>query len=139
MALLSARIFSVLKEMETRIHLLVYAPMSICSLFLIWHCYLYSILTFFLYITLHFWMQLFGVAYLGPFGHFLHLILDKIFKGKKDNKTVAKKVELSSFSSLLFCKIIYIFSMLELLNPSPFSSYSQSSVFKILSSNVTLL
>ncbi|KAJ0081008.1 hypothetical protein Patl1_09981 [Pistacia atlantica] len=34
----------------------------------------------------------FGFAYLGPFGHFLHLVLDKIFKGKKDTKTVAKKV-----------------------------------------------
>lgn len=37
-------------------------------------------------------MQLFGCAYLGPFRHFLHLILDKIFKGKKDTSTVAKKV-----------------------------------------------
>jgi len=37
-------------------------------------------------------MQIFGAAYLGPFGHFFHLILDKIFKGKRDSKTVAKKV-----------------------------------------------
>jgi len=28
-------------------------------------------------------MQLFGAGYLGPFGHFFHLILDKIFKGGK--------------------------------------------------------
>ncbi|KAL6197905.1 hypothetical protein ACLB2K_027697 [Fragaria x ananassa] len=42
---------------------------------------------------------LFGVAYLGPFGHFLHLILDKIFKGKKDNKTVAKKVLVEQLTS----------------------------------------
>ncbi|CAB4306507.1 unnamed protein product [Prunus armeniaca] len=35
--------------------------------------------------------KLFGAVYLGPFGHFLHLLLDKIFKGKKDSKTVAKK------------------------------------------------
>ncbi|ONI10479.1 hypothetical protein PRUPE_4G049900 [Prunus persica] len=34
---------------------------------------------------------LFGAVYHGPFGHFLHLLLDKIFKGKKDSKTVAKK------------------------------------------------
>lgn len=37
-------------------------------------------------------MQLLGFVYLGPFGHFLHILLDKLFKGKKDSKTVAKKV-----------------------------------------------
>lgn len=37
-------------------------------------------------------MQLLGFAYLGPFGHFFHMLLDKLFKGKKDSKTVAKKV-----------------------------------------------
>jgi len=41
-------------------------------------------------------MQLFGAGYLGPFGHFFHLILDKIFKGKRDTKTVAKKVKLQT-------------------------------------------
>ncbi|KAL8469012.1 hypothetical protein ACS0TY_032000 [Phlomoides rotata] len=35
---------------------------------------------------------IFGAAYLGPFGHFFHILLDKLFKGKKDTKTVAKKV-----------------------------------------------
>ncbi|KAJ0791522.1 hypothetical protein HanOQP8_Chr01g0006451 [Helianthus annuus] len=35
---------------------------------------------------------LFGCAYLGPFGHFYHTLLDKLFKGKKDNATVVKKV-----------------------------------------------
>nr|XP_043610439.1 peroxisomal membrane protein PMP22-like [Erigeron canadensis] len=35
---------------------------------------------------------LFGCAYLGPFGHFYHLLLEKLFKGKKDSSTVAKKV-----------------------------------------------
>uniref|UniRef100_A0A803QW31 Peroxisomal membrane protein PMP22 n=1 Tax=Cannabis sativa TaxID=3483 RepID=A0A803QW31_CANSA len=39
---------------------------------------------------------IFGVAYLGPFGHYLHIILDKIFKGKRDTKTVAKKVSHST-------------------------------------------
>uniref|UniRef100_M8CMX9 Peroxisomal membrane protein PMP22 n=1 Tax=Aegilops tauschii TaxID=37682 RepID=M8CMX9_AEGTA len=34
---------------------------------------------------------IFGFAYGGPFGHFLHKVLDYIFKGKKDTKTVAKK------------------------------------------------
>lgn len=44
-------------------------------------------------------MQLFGFAYLGPFGHFLHMLLDKMFKGKKDTKTVAKKVVLEQLTS----------------------------------------
>ncbi|XP_066329895.1 peroxisomal membrane protein PMP22-like isoform X3 [Miscanthus floridulus] len=35
--------------------------------------------------------MLFGFAYGGPFGHFLHKILDYIFQGKKDTKTIAKK------------------------------------------------
>ncbi|XP_021598496.1 peroxisomal membrane protein PMP22 isoform X2 [Manihot esculenta] len=42
---------------------------------------------------------LFGFAYLGPFGHFLHTILDKMFKGKKDTNTVAKKVALEQLTS----------------------------------------
>nr|GMD91729.1 peroxisomal membrane protein PMP22-like [Ipomoea batatas] len=47
----------------------------------VWYCNLQSELV----------SQVFGFAYLGPFGHFLHILLDKIFKGKKDTKTVAKK------------------------------------------------
>uniref|UniRef100_A0A5B6YP68 Putative Peroxisomal membrane protein n=1 Tax=Davidia involucrata TaxID=16924 RepID=A0A5B6YP68_DAVIN len=42
---------------------------------------------------------LFGFAYLGPFGHFFHILLDKLFKGKKDSKTVAKKVVLEQLTS----------------------------------------
>ena len=42
---------------------------------------------------------IFGAAYLGPFGHFFHLILDKIFKGKRDSKTVAKKVLIEQLTS----------------------------------------
>ncbi|KAL2495412.1 Peroxisomal membrane protein PMP22 [Forsythia ovata] len=42
---------------------------------------------------------IFGAAYLGPFGHFFHIFLDKIFKGKKDKKTVAKKVVLEQLTS----------------------------------------
>ena len=37
-------------------------------------------------------MQLYGFAYSGPFGHFLHKLMDIIFRGKKDNQTIAKKV-----------------------------------------------
>ncbi|GMN36359.1 hypothetical protein TIFTF001_005954 [Ficus carica] len=51
--------------------------------------------------------KVFGAAYLGPLGHFMHKLLDKIFKGKKDSKTVAKKVlleqlTLSPWNNLLF-------------------------------------
>ncbi|KAL5571642.1 hypothetical protein UlMin_021239 [Ulmus minor] len=35
---------------------------------------------------------LFGAAYLGPSGHYFHNLVDKLFKGKNDTKTVAKKV-----------------------------------------------
>ncbi|XP_028755204.1 peroxisomal membrane protein PMP22-like [Neltuma alba] len=50
---------------------------------------------------------IFGAAYLGPLGHFYHLVLDKIFRGKKDSKTVAKKVlieqlTVSPWNNLLF-------------------------------------
>lgn len=37
-------------------------------------------------------LQLYGFAYGGPFAHFLHKFMDIIFKGKKDQKTVVKKV-----------------------------------------------
>ncbi|KAB1200076.1 Peroxisomal membrane protein PMP22 [Morella rubra] len=43
--------------------------------------------------------KLYGFAYAGPFGHFLHKLMDKIFKGKKGNKTVAKKVILEQLTS----------------------------------------
>ena len=42
--------------------------------------------------TKQFDSQLYGFAYSGPFGHFLHKLMDKIFKGNKGNDTVAKKV-----------------------------------------------
>ncbi|KAM7263051.1 hypothetical protein ACFE04_000734 [Oxalis oulophora] len=59
---------------------------------------------------------LFGAFYLGPFGHFLHKALDKIFKGKSDNKTVAKKVLLeqltaSPWNNLMF--LIYYGAVVE--------------------------
>ncbi|KAM7500981.1 hypothetical protein LguiA_025395 [Lonicera macranthoides] len=51
--------------------------------------------------------QLFGFVYLGPLGHYFHIMLDKIFKGKKDTKTVAKKVvveqlTISPWNNLMF-------------------------------------
>ncbi|GAA0165181.1 hypothetical protein Leryth_021721 [Lithospermum erythrorhizon] len=42
---------------------------------------------------------IFGCAYLGPFGHFFHMLLDRLFKGKKDTTTVAKKVVLEQLTS----------------------------------------
>ncbi|XP_020530121.1 peroxisomal membrane protein PMP22 isoform X2 [Amborella trichopoda] len=42
---------------------------------------------------------LFGFAYGGPFGHFMHKLMDIIFKGKKDSKTVVKKVLLEQLTA----------------------------------------
>ncbi|XP_050370593.1 peroxisomal membrane protein PMP22-like [Argentina anserina] len=46
-----------------------------------------------------FLMMLYGFAYTGPFGHFLHKLMDIIFRAKKDNKTIAKKVLLEQLTS----------------------------------------
>ncbi|KAK4368336.1 hypothetical protein RND71_012128 [Anisodus tanguticus] len=51
---------------------------------------------------------LFGFAYLGPFGHFLHLLLDKLFKGKKDTTTVAKKVVLEQVTSSPWNNLLFM-------------------------------
>ncbi|CAK9320908.1 unnamed protein product [Citrullus colocynthis] len=42
---------------------------------------------------------IYGCLYLGPFGHYLHQILERIFQGKRDSKTVAKKVLLEQLTS----------------------------------------
>ncbi|KAE9453023.1 hypothetical protein C3L33_15090, partial [Rhododendron williamsianum] len=44
-------------------------------------------------------LMLYGIMYSGPFGHFFHKMMDKIFKGKKGNTTVAKKVVLEQLTS----------------------------------------
>lgn len=44
-------------------------------------------------------IMLYGLVYAGPFGHFLHKLMDIIFRGKKGNKTVAKKVLLEQLTS----------------------------------------
>lgn len=51
---------------------------------------------------------LFGFAYLGPFGHFLYILLDKIFKGKKDTKTIAKKVVVEQLTSSPLNTIVFM-------------------------------
>uniref|UniRef100_A0A7N2R430 Peroxisomal membrane protein n=1 Tax=Quercus lobata TaxID=97700 RepID=A0A7N2R430_QUELO len=52
--------------------------------------------------------SLFGVLYLGPFGHFLYIVLDKIFKGKRDSKTVAKKVVLEQLTSSPWNNLLFM-------------------------------
>ncbi|TVU33136.1 hypothetical protein EJB05_24921, partial [Eragrostis curvula] len=52
--------------------------------------------------------MLFGFAYGGPFGHFWHKVLDYIFKGKKDNKTIAKKVLLEQLTSSPLNNILFL-------------------------------
>uniref|UniRef100_A0A0D9VDY3 Peroxisomal membrane protein PMP22 n=1 Tax=Leersia perrieri TaxID=77586 RepID=A0A0D9VDY3_9ORYZ len=53
--------------------------------------------------------MLFGFAYGGPFGHYMHKVLDYIFKGKKDTKTVAKKVFLESVTSSPWNNLLFLF------------------------------
>ncbi|KAH0970033.1 hypothetical protein GBA52_022189 [Prunus armeniaca] len=64
---------------------------------------------------------LFGAVYLGPFGHFLHLILDKIFKGKKDSKTVAKKVLVEQLTSSPWNNLLFMlyYGLVVEVCPSP--------------------
>ncbi|KAJ9169151.1 hypothetical protein P3X46_020613 [Hevea brasiliensis] len=71
--------------------------------------------------------QLFGFAYLEPFGHFLHIILDKMFEGKKDTKTVAKiavleRLALSPWSNMLF--MIYYCVIVEKYPTMQFTSWT---------------
>ncbi|GER44923.1 peroxisomal membrane 22 kDa family protein, partial [Striga asiatica] len=51
---------------------------------------------------------IFGAAYLGPFGHFFHIALDKIFRGRKDKKTVAKKVVLEQLTSSPWNNLLFM-------------------------------
>ncbi|KAI4342658.1 hypothetical protein MLD38_027254 [Melastoma candidum] len=44
-------------------------------------------------------MMLYGSAYLGPFGHFLHKLMDILFRGKKGNRTIAMKVLLEQLTT----------------------------------------
>ena len=51
---------------------------------------------------------LLGSGYLRPFGHFLHTLLDRIFKGKKDSKTVAKKVVLEQLTTSTWNNFVFM-------------------------------
>ncbi|XP_078148131.1 peroxisomal membrane protein PMP22-like [Carex rostrata] len=46
-----------------------------------------------------FLIMLYGFAYAGPFGHFLHKFMEIIFKGKKGKETTAKKVLLEQLTT----------------------------------------
>ncbi|MED6144646.1 Peroxisomal membrane protein pmp22 [Stylosanthes scabra] len=51
---------------------------------------------------------LFGASYLGPFGHFFHILLDKIFKGKRDSATAAKKVLIEQLTSSPLNNLLFL-------------------------------
>ncbi|MBA0623390.1 hypothetical protein Godav_008859 [Gossypium davidsonii] len=81
---------------------------------------------------------LFGFAYLGPFGHYMYMLLDKIFKGKRDSKTVAKKVVLeqlttSPCNNLLF--MIYYGVVVEGVSESTDDCMDGITLFPTLSTN----
>ncbi|XAR48948.1 hypothetical protein NMG60_11031943 [Bertholletia excelsa] len=46
-----------------------------------------------------FLLMLYGLLYSGPFGHFFHKLMDLIFRGKRGNTTVSKKVLLEQLTA----------------------------------------
>ncbi|KAL5730020.1 Peroxisomal membrane protein pmp22 [Ranunculus cassubicifolius] len=52
--------------------------------------------------------MIFGFAYGGPFGHYLHKLLEKIFKDRKDKTTVAKKVLLEQLTSSPWNNLLFL-------------------------------
>ncbi|CAH9103886.1 unnamed protein product [Cuscuta europaea] len=53
-------------------------------------------------------LALYGFAYSGPFGHFLHKLMDYLFRGKKGNKTVATKVLLEQLTSSPWNNMLFL-------------------------------
>ncbi|GMP77539.1 hypothetical protein CsSME_00033789 [Camellia sinensis var. sinensis] len=53
-------------------------------------------------------LMLYGLLYSGPFGHFFHRLMDMIFRGKRGNKTVAKKVLLEQLTSSPWNNILFM-------------------------------
>ncbi|CAH9131041.1 unnamed protein product [Cuscuta epithymum] len=53
-------------------------------------------------------LALYGFAYSGPFGHFLHKLIDYLFRGKKGNKTVATKVLLEQLTSSPWNNMLFL-------------------------------
>ncbi|KAK9053278.1 hypothetical protein SSX86_029911 [Deinandra increscens subsp. villosa] len=66
------------------------------------------------------YVELFGCVYLGTSGHFYHILLDKLCKGKKDSTTVTKKVVVdqltASPSNNLMFMLYYGFVIEEMSN-----------------------
>lgn len=54
-------------------------------------------------------MLLYGFIYGGPFGHYFHKLMDRIFAGrKKDGTTILKKVVLEQVTSNPFNNVLYM-------------------------------
>ncbi|EFJ38215.1 hypothetical protein SELMODRAFT_73281 [Selaginella moellendorffii] len=61
-------------------------------------------------------IALYGLLYGGPFGHFFHKLMDYVFAGKRDQKTVTKKViveQLTSGPWNNFVFMVYLTSVIE--------------------------
>ncbi|KAG0447761.1 hypothetical protein HPP92_028154 [Vanilla planifolia] len=54
-------------------------------------------------------IMLYGFAYAGPFGHFLHKLMDYLFRGKKGNSTIVKKVLLEQLTTSPWNNMIFMF------------------------------
>ncbi|KAH7332513.1 hypothetical protein KP509_20G092000 [Ceratopteris richardii] len=64
---------------------------------------------------------LYGFAYAGPFGHFFHKLMDRIFKRKQDGATIAKKVVLEQVFSGPWNNLIYMLYFGLILEGRPWS------------------
>ncbi|XP_042400763.1 uncharacterized protein LOC121990753 [Zingiber officinale] len=51
---------------------------------------------------------LYGFIYAGPSGHFLHILMETNFKGKKGKETVAKKVILEQLTASLWNNMFFM-------------------------------
>lgn len=64
---------------------------------------------------------LYGLVYAGPFGHFLHKLMDHLFKRKQDGATIAKKVALEQALSGPWNNLIYMLYFGLILEGRPWS------------------
>ncbi|XP_010935998.1 peroxisomal membrane protein PMP22 [Elaeis guineensis] len=67
-------------------------------------------------------VMLYGFAYAGPFGHFLHKLMEIIFKGKKGKETVAKKVILEQVTASPWNNMFFMMYYGLVIEGRPFSS-----------------
>ncbi|XP_073012664.1 peroxisomal membrane protein PMP22-like [Typha latifolia] len=66
-------------------------------------------------------IMLYGFAYAGPFGHFLHKLMEIIFKGKKGTETTAKKVLLEQLTSSPWNNMLFMMYYGIVIEGRPFS------------------